>query len=95
VQQLSVQLPGLLAGNDAEPLVEESHEPGIDAQRLGGVAGPVAERAEILYATTDLALVRASRRELDPVGHYARPDVFTLTVDTRARAPVEFRPDHR
>jgi nitrilase len=54
------------------------------------VAGPVAERAEILYAKTDLAEVRASRREFDPVGHYARPDVFTLTVDTRRRATAEF-----
>ena len=55
------------------------------------LAGPVAERAEILYATTDLAEVQASRREFDPVGHYARPDVFTLTVDARPRAPVTFR----
>jgi nitrilase len=56
------------------------------------LAGPVAERAEILYATTDLAEVQASRREFDPVGHYARPDVFSLTVDTRPRAPVTFGP---
>ncbi len=54
------------------------------------LAGPVTERAEILYAQTDLAAVRASRREFDPVGHYARPDVFTLTVDARPKAAVEF-----
>jgi nitrilase len=55
------------------------------------LAGPVTERAEILYARTDLAEVQASRREFDPVGHYARPDVFSLIVDTRPRLPVEFR----
>jgi nitrilase len=55
------------------------------------LAGPVTERAEILYAQTDLSEIQASRREFDPVGHYARPDVFTLTVDARRRAPVEFR----
>jgi nitrilase len=55
------------------------------------LAGPVTERAEILYAKTDLAEVQASRREFDPVGHYARPDVFTLTVDARPRASVAFR----
>jgi nitrilase len=57
------------------------------------LAGPVTERAEILYAQTDLSEIQASRREFDPVGHYARPDVFTLTVDTRPRTPVEFRAD--
>jgi nitrilase len=56
------------------------------------LAGPVTERAEILYATTDLAAVQASRREFDPVGHYARPDVFSLAVDTRPRASVTFGP---
>ena len=56
------------------------------------LAGPVAGRAEILYAKIDLAEVQASRREFDPVGHYARPDVFSLTVDTRPRAPVTFGP---
>lgn len=54
------------------------------------VAGPVWERAEILYATIDPAAVSAGRREFDPVGHYARPDVFSLTVDTRRREPVGF-----
>jgi nitrilase len=55
------------------------------------LAGPVTERAEILYAKTDLAVVQASRREFDPVGHYARPDVFTLAVDARPQASVAFR----
>jgi nitrilase len=48
------------------------------------LTGPVIERADILYVKTDLAEVQASKREFDPVGHYARPDVFSLTVDTRA-----------
>ena len=55
------------------------------------IAGPVWEREEILCATIDLAAVAAGRREFDPVGHYARPDVFELTVDARPRAPVSFR----
>lgn len=57
------------------------------------LAGPTWEREEILYATTDLAVIGAGRREFDPVGHYARPDVFTLTVDARERRPVSFHAD--
>jgi len=57
------------------------------------IAGPVEEREEILYAELDLTAVRAQRRMFDPVGHYARPDVFTLRVDTRSKSPVVFDGD--
>lgn len=48
------------------------------------LAGPLTERAGMLVATLDLGALRAARREFDPVGHYARPDVFRLTVDRAA-----------
>ena len=55
----------------------------------GGVlAGPVREREETLIADLDVGAVRAARRMLDPVGHYNRPDVFRLHVDTSPRPPV-------
>ncbi|MFC5175334.1 carbon-nitrogen hydrolase family protein [Nocardioides taihuensis] len=57
------------------------------------IAGPVSEREEILYADLDVAAVHAQRRMFDPVGHYARPDVFTLHVDTRAKRAVIFDGD--
>ena len=54
------------------------------------LAGPVTDREEILYAEVDPAVVLAARREFDPVGHYARPDVFHLNVDTTPRHAVGF-----
>ena len=54
------------------------------------LAGPVTEREEIVYADLDMAAVHEQRRMFDPVGHYARPDVFTLHVDTRPKRPVVF-----
>jgi nitrilase len=57
------------------------------------IAGPVLEREGIVYANLDLAAVQVHRRMFDPVGHYARPDVFTLHIDTRAKRPVVFDGD--
>jgi nitrilase len=49
------------------------------------VAGPVLEAEETLIADLDLAKVAAGRRLMDPTGHYNRPDVFSLLVDTTSR----------
>jgi len=58
------------------------------------VAGPVREKEETLIADLDLGDVLTGRRHLDPVGHYNRPDVFRLIVDTSPRrAVVEHGPD--
>ncbi|HEX8510365.1 MAG TPA: hypothetical protein VF635_12835, partial [Propionibacteriaceae bacterium] len=52
------------------------------------LAGPAKHQGTILYADVDLAAVHASRRFFDPVGHYSRPDIFQLRVDTSSRRPV-------
>jgi len=54
------------------------------------VAGPMHEELGILYAEIDPERIGVARRSLDIVGHYSRPDVFQLRVDTRPRRPVEF-----
>jgi nitrilase len=54
------------------------------------VAGPVYGREEIIVADLDMGRVPASRFDFDPVGHYARPDVFRLIVDERPRKAAEF-----
>lgn len=52
------------------------------------LAGPVREREETLFADADLRAVAAQRRLIDPTGHYNRPDVFRLLVDTSTRPAV-------
>jgi nitrilase len=52
------------------------------------LAGPVYDERTILYADLDLADVVRGKYDLDVVGHYARPDIFTLHVDERPRRTV-------
>ncbi|MEA2593543.1 MAG: nitrilase [Thermomicrobiales bacterium] len=56
---------------------------------LGDVlAGPDYESETILTADLDLADIARAKFDFDPVGHYARPDVFRLEVNERATPPV-------
>jgi len=57
------------------------------------LAGPLVGSPGILIADLDLDRIAASRRQFDPVGHYARPDVFSLHVDTRPKPAVVFDAD--
>lgn len=60
-------------------------------QPFGGpVAGPLHRQQEVLYAEIDPARAPQARRSFDVAGHYARPDVFRLTVDRAERPPVAF-----
>jgi nitrilase len=54
-------------------------------------AGPMRRELGVLYADIDLERVGVARRSLDVVGHYSRPDIFQLHVNTSALKPVEFR----
>jgi len=55
------------------------------------LAGPIHEVEETLVADLDLAKVSAGRRLMDPTGHYNRPDIFKLLVDTTSRTATSER----
>ncbi len=52
------------------------------------LAGPVRQREETLIADLSLRDVTVARRHLDPAGHYNRPDIFRLQVNTSPRPAV-------
>jgi nitrilase len=52
------------------------------------LAGPDFSGETILYAQIDPADVMRAKFDFDVTGHYARPDVFELVVDTRAKPAV-------
>ena len=53
------------------------------------VAGPLRKEEGILFAEIDSARAAPAKRALDVVGHYSRPDIFTLHINTRPQSPVE------
>ncbi|NTZ69933.1 carbon-nitrogen hydrolase family protein [Pseudomonas protegens] len=54
------------------------------------LAGPLVGRAGLISAQIDTVDLVRARYDYDVVGHYARPDVFELTVDQRPRPGVRF-----
>lgn len=52
------------------------------------LAGPNSEGEAVLIAEIDRAQIVRGKFDLDVVGHYARPDIFRLTVDERPKRPV-------
>ena len=56
------------------------------------LAGPEFGREAILRAEIDLADIAEAKYDFDVVGHYARPDVFRLTVNERPNPPVVVEP---
>ena len=77
--------PGYLEQNG--PWLEEGNTV-IVAPDGSVLARPVREREETLVADLDLRTVAIARRHMDPVGHYHRPDIFRLCVDTSPRPAV-------
>ncbi|PSL18169.1 nitrilase-related carbon-nitrogen hydrolase [Shimia abyssi] len=58
---------------------------------FGGIcAGPMRREKGFLTAEINVEEARASRRKFDASGHYACPDVFSLSVDRQMKPPVAF-----
>jgi hypothetical protein len=51
-------------------------------------SGPVHNQDALLTAELDMALVPMAQMDFDAVGHYARPDVFSLRVNTAPQQAV-------
>jgi predicted amidohydrolase len=54
------------------------------------VAGPLHEEHGLLFAQVDPGRVAGAHRTLDVAGHYSRNDIFRLTIDRSALAPVVY-----
>ncbi len=57
------------------------------------LAGPVFDKEAVLSAEIDPAAIIRGKFDLDAAGHYARPDIFALRVNTRPQIPVMVDPE--
>ncbi|SET28144.1 carbon-nitrogen hydrolase family protein [Thalassotalea agarivorans] len=55
------------------------------------IAGPISNEHGILPFELDIDSIAIAKRALDVCGHYARPDIFKLTVNTAKQDPVDFK----
>lgn len=52
------------------------------------LAGPLYNEEGLISARIDLDDIIKARYDMDPAGHYSRPDIFKLSVDEQERPPV-------
>lgn len=57
------------------------------------LAGPLWDKEGIITAEIDLKQIARGQFDFDPVGHYSRPDIFSLSVDRRIKSSVRFITD--
>ncbi len=84
--------------SDLETFEELSDQP--DVMCRGGsvivspfgevMAGPLYDKEGILYADLDLSEIAKAKVDFDVVGHYARPDIFQLHVNSAPQLPVAY-----
>lgn len=84
-RELGIEVPGW---DDDRPLIQGGS---VIVDPLGEVlAGPLRNATGLLCAEVDTDQLTRARYDFDVVGHYARPDVFELRVDERAKPGVRF-----
>ncbi len=80
-----------IQGNDPETILIRGGSAIISP--MGEIlAGPVYGEEAILTAEIDLGEIARGKYDLDVTGHYARPDVFRLQVDTEEKPARINRP---
>lgn len=59
------------------------------------LAGPAFGEETILTADLDMARIAQGKYDFDVTGHYARPDIFSLDINTHSQVPVHFPLRHK
>lgn len=80
---------GAIQGDDPDTIISRGGS--LIVGPLGEIlAGPAYDGEAILTAELDLGEIARGKYDFDVAGHYARPDVFRLSVDERPQSPVAY-----
>lgn len=83
----NVEFPNAISDKDGDKIL--CHGGSIIVSPLGEViAGPNYSSEELLVAELDLNDVIRGKYDMDCVGHYSRPDVFTLYVNEKPKPGI-------
>ena len=55
------------------------------------VMEPIIDKEGIFYHTLDFNRIYEERQNFDPVGHYSRPDVTQLIVNTERQSTIKLK----
>ncbi|MFI8482951.1 carbon-nitrogen hydrolase family protein [Pseudomonas sp. NPDC078700] len=79
-------------GLDFKPEDYIMHGGSMIVSPMGEVlAGPVYDAETEIYADLDMSILNKSNLDFDVCGHYSRPDVFELNVNTQPMRSVNFK----
>ena len=90
-----------IKNNDAKILLEEIPCDNEELLLKGGsciiapdgsyLTEPAYDTSDIIYAKINLALINEGHLVIDTDGHYSRPDIFKLNVNTQKQINVKFK----
>lgn len=87
-EELREAAAGGQIGDDASVLLPGGS--GIIGPDASWIAGPAGNEETLVYGDIELAQIPEEFGTLDAAGHYNRPDIFRLDVDTRPRRQIHW-----